>query len=89
MAILLDEYGGMVGIVTLEDLLEEIVGEIDDESDEVENLYTQVGENEYLVQGRMPIDEFNECFNTKLDMNDVDSMASYLITALGTIPRRK
>ncbi|QZN89545.1 hemolysin family protein [Vagococcus lutrae] len=86
MAILLDEYGGMVGIVTLEDLLEEIVGEIDDESDEVENLYTQVGENEYLVQGRMPIDEFNECFNTKLDMNDVDSMAGYLITALGTIP---
>ncbi len=47
MAILLDEYGGIVGLVTLEDLLEEIVGEIDDESDEVENLYEKVAEHEY------------------------------------------
>lgn len=86
MGILLDEYGGMVGIVTLEDLLEEIVGEIDDESDEVENLYTKISDTEYLIQGRMPIDEFNEAFNTDLDMKDVDSMAGYLITALGTIP---
>lgn len=86
MAILLDEYGGMVGVVTLEDLLEEIVGEIDDESDEVEKLYTQIEENVYYVQGRMPIGEFNEEFNTNLDMKDVDTMAGYLITALGTIP---
>lgn len=86
MAILLDEYGGMVGIVTLEDLLEEIVGEIEDESDLAEKLYTQLEENVYYVQGRMPIDEFNETFETNLDMNDVDTMAGYFITALGTIP---
>lgn len=86
MAILLDEYGGMVGIVTLEDLLEEIVGEIDDESDEVEKLYEQVSEDEYIIQGRMLIDEFNEAFETDLHMSDVDTMAGYLITALGTIP---
>ncbi|WP_071131192.1 hemolysin family protein [Enterococcus timonensis] len=86
MAILLDEYGGVVGVVTLEDLLEEIVGEIDDESDEVEKLYTQISENEYYVQGRMSIDEFNEEFDTELEMPDVDTMAGYLITALGMIP---
>lgn len=86
MAILLDEYGGVVGLVTLEDLLEEIVGEIDDESDEVEDLYSQLDEHTYLIQGRMPIDDFNELFHTHLEMNDVDSMAGYIITALGTIP---
>ncbi|WP_122646840.1 hemolysin family protein [Enterococcus mediterraneensis] len=86
MAILLDEYGGVVGVVTLEDLLEEIVGEIDDESDEVENMYEQINESEYMIQGRMLIDEFNEIFDENLHMSDVDTMAGYLITALGTIP---
>lgn len=86
MSILLDEYGGMVGLVTLEDLLEEIVGEIDDESDEIEKLYEKVGDNEYLINGKMLIDEFNEEFGLNLHMSDVDTMAGYLITALGTIP---
>lgn len=86
MAILLDEYGGVVGLATLEDLLEEIVGEIDDESDEVETLYEKVDEHEYLIQGRMLIDEFNEAFDSDLHMSDVDTMAGYLITALGMIP---
>ncbi|EOT42909.1 hemolysin family protein [Enterococcus columbae] len=86
MSILLDEYGGVVGLVTLEDLLEEIVGEIDDESDEVETLYEKVSENEYIVYGRMLIEDFNDVFQTNLHMSDVDTMAGYLITALGTIP---
>ena len=86
MAILLDEYGGVVGLVTLEDLLEEIVGEIDDESDEVEELYEKIPDKEYVIQGRMLIDDFNEAFNMSLHMSDVDTMAGYLITALGLIP---
>lgn len=88
MAILLDEYGGVVGLVTFEDLLEEIVGEIDDESDELslDQFYSQVSDNEYIIQGRMSIDDFNETFDTSLEMNDVDTMAGYLITALGVIP---
>lgn len=86
MAVLLDEYGGVVGLVTLEDLLEEIVGEIDDESDEVETLYEVLNEDEYIIQGRMLIDEFNTVFNANLHMSDVDTMAGYLITALGAIP---
>ena len=86
MAVLLDEYGGVVGLVRLEDLLEEIVGEIDDESDEVETLYEVINENEYIIQGRMLIDEFNTVFNANLHMSDVDTMAGYLITALGVIP---
>lgn len=86
MAVLLDEYGGVAGIVTLEDLLEEIVGEIDDESDEVDNLYEKMADDIYLIQGKMTINDFNEDFNQHLEMDDVDTLAGYLISTLGYIP---
>ena len=86
MAILLDEYGGVSGIVTLEDLLEEIVGEIDDESDEVDKVYEKIDNHTYLVQGRMTLNDFNEEFDEHLEMDDIDTIAGYLMTALGVIP---
>ncbi|AQP53012.1 hemolysin [Vagococcus penaei] len=90
MAILLDEYGGVVGLVTFEDLLEEIVGEIDDESDEItlEEQYTKLDDDHYIILGKMSIDDFNEKFKTKIKMNDVDTMAGFVITELGVIPEK-
>lgn len=86
MAILLDEYGGVVGLVTLEDLLEEIVGEIDDESDQPDQLYKAVDSDTFLIRGKMPLDDFNDEFGTNLDVNDVDTLAGFLIYQLGRIP---
>jgi putative hemolysin len=86
IAILLDEYSGVSGLATLEDLLEEIVGEIEDETDESESLVEKISDREYLVRGNLLIDDFNEKFNTNLKMDDVDTMAGYFITAVGSIP---
>lgn len=90
MAILLDEYGGVSGLVTFEDLLEEIVGEIDDESDEltIDHLLKQVSDNQYLIEARMLINDFNEKFGTNISMTDVDTMAGFMITELGVIPEK-
>ncbi|MGT2710896.1 hemolysin family protein [Streptococcus oriscaviae] len=86
MAILLDEYGGVAGLVTLEDLLEEIVGEIDDETDKTEIFVREIGENTYIVQGSMTLNDFNEHFDTELESDDVDTIAGFYLTGLGTIP---
>jgi len=82
MAILLDEYGGMAGLVTLEDLLEEIVGETDKAEIEVH----QIGEDTYIVQGTMNLNDFNDYFDVELASDDVDTIAGYYLTGVGTIP---
>lgn len=86
MAILLDEYGGMAGLVTLEDLLEEIVGEIDDETDRAEVYVHTIGEDTHIVQGTMNLNDFNDYFDVELESDDVDTIAGYYLTGIGTIP---
>ncbi|WP_461226839.1 hemolysin family protein [Lacticaseibacillus suihuaensis] len=86
LAVLLDEYGGVVGLATIEDLVEEIVGDIDDESDSATVEVTRLGDADFLVSGRMTLNDFNARFNTALEEPDVDTVAGFVITRLGALP---
>lgn len=88
LAILLDEYGGVVGLATIEDLVEEIVGQIEDEADHAEAQFKVLGAGQYLIAGRMPLVDFNEQFHQHLQEDDVDTVAGYVITKLGMIPAK-
>lgn len=87
MAIVVDEYGGVSGLITIEDVLEEIVGEIDDEYDEEEEaLILPLGENRYQVQALTPIDELNEMFDSNLSDDDYDTVGGLLLAEFGRVP---
>jgi putative hemolysin len=88
LAILTDEYGGVTGLASIEDLLEEIVGDIDDEVDKAEVLVRQLNDRQFVIYGKMPLADFNDRFGTDLEMEDVDTLAGYMITKLGMIPGR-
>jgi CBS domain containing-hemolysin-like protein len=87
-AVVIDEYGAMVGIATLEDLLEEIVGEIEDEFDVPDEPVEQIGEDSFRVDGRFSIDEFNERFGTELPDEDFHSVGGFVFGQLGRAPER-
>ena len=88
LVILTDEFGGVVGIATIEDVIEEIVGDIDDEADHAQILFRKVDDNHYIIYGKMLLTDFNEEFGTDLEMEDVDTIAGYVITKLGLIPAK-
>jgi CBS domain containing-hemolysin-like protein len=86
MAIVVDEYGDMEGIVTLEDVLEEIVGEIEDEFDLPDESIERVDEHRIRIDGTFPIDDFNEQFATSLPIEDYHTMGGYVFGVLGRAP---
>lgn len=87
MAILRDEYGGVEGIVTLEDLIEEIVGDIEDETDvNSSSSVRKIDDNNYYIKGGTPIDKFNQYFQVDLDSDEVDTMAGLIIERIGYMP---
>jgi putative hemolysin len=90
MAIVVDEYGGTAGLVTLEDVIEEIVGDIRDEYDQEKPLVKSVGKREWLVDGKIDIEELNEQLNLNLPSEeDFESLGGFIFSQLGAIPREK
>lgn len=86
IAIVLDEYGEMAGLITLEDILEEIVGEIHDEYDEHEDQLYQLSDREYVIEGAMNLDDVNERLQTEFFSEDYDSLGGFIIEHLDRLP---
>ena len=89
IAIVIDEYGGTSGIVTIEDILEEIVGEIYDEYDEVIEKYEKIDENTYVFEGSIAVYEVEKVLNIQIPEGEYDTLSGYLIEELGRIPNEK
>jgi CBS domain containing-hemolysin-like protein len=88
IAIVIDEYGGVAGLVTMEDVIEELVGEIADEYDEDENEVVQLEDGGYRVAARYSLEDLGELFELELDDEDVDSVGGLLAKQLGRLPLR-
>ena len=86
MVMVIDEYGSVSGLVTIEDLMEEIVGDIQDEFDREEKLYEQVNDHEYVFSAKISIGEFNEIMDTKLEHEDYETLGGFLYAQLDKVP---
>ena len=89
MSIVLDEYGGTVGIITIEDLIEEIVGEIEDEYDDEDEMIEVVKEDEYIVDGSARLDDISDLIGVSMESEELDSVGGLVIGELGRIPEEK
>jgi magnesium and cobalt transporter len=89
MAIVIDEYGGVAGLVTIEDVLEQIVGEIEDEHDfDDEVMIKKRSDTEYIIKAITPIDEFNEYFGASMDEDEFDTIGGLILKEFGRVPKR-
>lgn len=86
IAIVIDEYGGFSGIITIEDLIEEIMGEINDEDDNNEECIKKIGENVFLVDGVTTLEELNDKLNIDVQSDEIDTLSGFLINLIGKIP---
>lgn len=89
MALVVDEYGGIAGLVTIEDVLEQIVGEIEDEHDiDEEAMIKERGAGEYIIKAITPVEDFNEFFNLELNEDNFDTIGGLVLQQFGRLPRR-
>lgn len=89
MAIVIDEYGGVAGLVTIEDVLEEIVGDIEDETDvDEDHFIRKIGDGDYFIKALTPIEDFNDYFHTRFSDEEFDTIGGLVIQAFGHMPAR-
>ena len=89
IAIIIDEYGGTAGLITMEDILEELVGDIFDEYDKEEKEYEQIDQNTYILSGSMTINDVNKLLESQIPEGDYDTLSGYLQDTLGRIPEEE
>ncbi len=86
LAVLIDEYGGFSGIVSIEDLIEEVMGNIEDEYDNDEPEIDKIDKNTYIIDGMLSLDDFNDSFHVNIESNNYDTIGGFIIDLLGRIP---
>ena len=88
LAVVVDEFGGTSGIISLEDLLEEIIGEVEDEHDNTNRIAKQTGENEYLLSGRLEVEKINEMFGLEIPESDeYQTLSGYILAHHQSFPQ--